>query len=120
MHELGVLLEVVKEVSFIAQENQVDRIDKLVLQVGELCSMIPKYMQKIYPMAVVDTVLQDSVLEIEIIPGNGLCKNCGAVFNLIKNKGICCSCHSKDFELLSGKEFIIKEIACYDEDLSEE
>ncbi len=113
MHELGVLLEVVKQVTQVAEENEVEKIQKLVLQVGELCSMIPKYMKKIYPAAVDGSILEGSKLEIEIIPGNGRCRHCGCVYNLIEEKGICPSCGENDFELLSGKEFFIKEIvAC--------
>lgn len=110
MHELGVLLEVVKQVEKVALENEVTKIESLVLQVGELCSMIPKYLTKLYPAAVEGTVLEDSKLEIEIIPGNGRCKQCGQVYNLIDNKGVCPECKTMDFLMLSGKEFFIKEI----------
>lgn len=95
-----------------AKENDVEKIETLVLQIGELSSMIPQYIQKLYPAAVEGTILQESKLEIEIIPGNGLCKNCRQVFNLLADKGICPNCGCKDFELLSGKEFYIKEIVC--------
>jgi hydrogenase nickel incorporation protein HypA/HybF len=112
MHELGVLIEIVKQVEQIADQNEVDKIETLVLQIGELSSMVPQYMKKLYPAAIEGTVLEYSTLEIEIIPANGLCKECRQVFNLIKEKGTCPHCQSKSFELLSGKEFMIKEITC--------
>lgn len=112
MHELGVIIEIVKQVELIARENEVEKIESLVLQIGELSSMVPHYMKKLYPAAVEGTLLENSSLEIEIIPGNGLCRECGQVFNLIKDKGACPGCRSKSFELLSGKEFMIKEIVC--------
>lgn len=112
MHELGVLIEIVKQVEVVATENEVDHIETLVLQIGELSSMVPQYMKKLYPVAVDGTVLEDSNLEIEIIPANGLCKNCRQVFHLLPEKGGCPSCGSRSFELLSGKEFMIKEIIC--------
>ena len=112
MHEIGVLLEVVKSVEKFAKENEVEIIQALVLQIGELSSMIPRYMENLYPAATEGTILGNSELKIEIIPGNGLCKDCNQVFNLIKEKGTCPRCGSKEFELLSGKEFYIKEIIC--------
>lgn len=113
MHELGVLIEVVEQVTEVAKENDVHEISKLVLQVGELCSMIPKYMKKIYPAAVDGSILEGSELEIETIPGNGRCKQCNTVFNLIEEKGVCPHCSANDFEMISGDEFFIKEIvAC--------
>jgi len=112
MHELGVLIEIVKQVELVAKENEVEQIETLILQIGELSSMIPHYLKKLYPAAVDGTILADSTLEIEVIPANGLCKDCKQVFNLIKENGICPSCRSTSFELLSGKEFMIKEIVC--------
>jgi hydrogenase nickel incorporation protein HypA/HybF len=112
MHELGVIIEIVKQVEQIAAENEVNKIESLVLQIGELSSMVPQYMKKLYPAAIEGTILEDSTLEIEVIPANGLCKDCSKVFNLIIEKGTCPYCQSKNFELLSGKEFMIKEISC--------
>jgi hydrogenase nickel incorporation protein HypA/HybF len=112
MHEIGVLMEVVKSVERFAKENEVEKIETLVLQIGELSSMIPKYMQTLYPAAVEGTILQGSILDIEILPANGLCKECKQVFYLVRENGCCPKCQSKEFELLSGKEFNIKEILC--------
>lgn len=112
MHEIGVLFEVIKSVERFAKENDVEKIETLVLQIGELSSMIPKYMKTLYPAAIEDTILQGSKLEIEILPANGLCKDCKKVFNLMENNGICPICGKKNFEILSGKEFFIKEIVC--------
>lgn len=113
MHELGVVIEVVKTVERFAKQNHVTKIDKLVLQIGELSSMIPKYIEACYPAAVDGTFMQETKLKIEILPGNGICKECNEVFNFIQAKGICPKCGNKNIELISGKEFMIKEIvAC--------
>ena len=113
MHELGVVFEVVRTVLDFAEKNGVTKIDKVVLQIGELSSMIPKYIEACYPAAVDGTVMQDTRLEIEILPGNAICKTCNKVFNLITNSQTCPKCGSKGWGLLSGKEFMIKEIvAC--------
>jgi len=113
MHELGVVFEVVKNVRNFAEKNGVTQIETVVLQIGELSSMIPKYIEACFPAAVDGTLLQYTKLKIEILPGNGLCRNCNTVFNLLKNNGKCPNCTNGEWELLSGKEFMIKEIiAC--------
>ena len=113
MHELGVVIEVIKTVEDFAKKNGLTKIDKLVLQIGELSSMIPKYIEACYPAAVDGTSMQETKLEIEILPGNGICKKCNKVFNLIQHNSKCPNCGSKDWELLRGKEFMIKEIVAY-------
>lgn len=116
MHELGVVIEVVKTIENIARKNALTKIDTLVLQIGELSSMIPRYIEACYPAAVDGTLLQDTKLEIEILPGNAICHKCNKVFNVIENNNNnnkCPNCGSEDCELICGKEFFIKEIiAC--------
>lgn len=110
MHELGVVIDIIKTVESFAVENQLTKIETLVLQIGELSSMIPRYIEACYPAAVDGTMLQDTALKIEIIPGNGICKKCNTVFNIIENHSKCPKCASESWELLSGKEFMIKEV----------
>jgi len=106
-------MEVVKTVENFARRNGVTKIQTLVLQIGELSSSIPRYVEACYPAAVEGTLLQDTELKIEILPGNGICKDCNKVFNIIENNSKCPKCGSNHWELLSGKEFMIKEIvAC--------
>ena len=113
MHEIGVMIEVVKTVENFAKRNGVTKIQTLVLQIGELSSSIPRYIEACYPAAVEGTLLKDTELKIEILPGNGICKECNKVFNLLENNSICPKCGSNHWEILSGKEFMIKEIvAC--------
>ncbi|GAU77890.1 hydrogenase maturation nickel metallochaperone HypA [Fusibacter sp. 3D3] len=113
MHEIGVVIEVIKKVEQFAKQNQVTKIDTLVLQIGELSSMIPRYVEACYPAAIEGTILEETKLRIEIMPANALCKNCKKVFNIVEHNKICPNCNGEDFDLLSGREFMIKEIiAC--------
>ncbi len=113
MHELGVVIEVIKTVENFAKKNGLAKVDTLVLQIGELSSMIPRYIEACYPAAADGTLLQETKLKIEILPGNAICIKCNKVFNLIENKGKCPKCAGEDWKLLCGKEFLIKEIiAC--------
>ncbi len=113
MHELGVVFQIIRTVENFAVKNKVTTIDTLILQIGELSSMIPRYVEACYPAAVEGTILANTKLKIEILPGNALCKKCNKVFNLIEHQKICPNCQSDDWEIISGKEFFIKEIiAC--------
>jgi len=113
LHELGVVIEVVKTVENFAIRNKLTKIDTIVLQIGELSSMIPKYIEECYPAAVDGTMLEDTKLKVEILPGNVICKNCNKVYNLLQNRKECPYCKNSVWELLSGKEFLIKEIVAY-------
>lgn len=113
MHEIGVVMQVINAVENFARQNGITKIETLVLQIGELSSTIPQYVEACYPAAVEGTLLQDTKLMIEILPGNGICKDCNKVFNLLENNRKCPKCGSRHWEILCGKEFMIKEIvAC--------
>jgi len=112
LHELGVVMEVIRVVEEFAKENEVEVIDTVVLQIGELSSMIPRYIYDVYPAAADGTLLENTRLDIEIIPANARCNKCGKVFNAVKNHGVCPGCQGERMELLSGREFNIKEIVC--------
>lgn len=103
------MIEVVKQVEEVARENQAEKVEKIVLQIGEISTVIPHYVEEVFPAAVNKTMLEDTQLEIEIIPANGRCLECGKVFSLVSQKGKC-TCGSEDFEELTGREFILKEI----------
>ncbi len=113
MHELGVIIEVAKTVERFAEKNNLTVIDKIVLQIGEFSSMIPQYVEKCYPAAVDGTSLENTKLEIEILPGNGFCLDCKKVFNILESDYKCPECRKDNFDVLGGKEFLIKEIVAY-------
>lgn len=113
LHELGIMFNVIHSVENFARKNGVTKIDTLVLQIGELSPVVPRYIEACYPAAVDGTLLQETRLKIEITPGNALCKKCNRVFNLLEHHMKCPLCGEKEWDILSGKEFLIKEIlAC--------
>ena len=113
MHELGIMYYIVKQVLNAVETNQLKEVEAIVLQVGELASVVPRYLHACFPAAVDGTILENSKLEVEILTANGICKNCGKVYPLLEHSKICPECQSEEFEMISGREFYLKEIrAC--------
>jgi hydrogenase nickel incorporation protein HypA/HybF len=119
MHELSMMMGIIKIVGEFAEENRVEVIDTLVLQIGELSDVIPRYIEEIYPIATARTILEGSCLKMEKLPGNALCKECGSTFNLLASNLVCPFCSAENWEIQSGKEFFIKEIVCRQKDTDE-
>ena len=111
MHELNVLMEVVDQVETLAAESKIEKVKTIVLQIGELSSVVPMFMEQYYPLMVENKkCLQDSELVIERVPGKARCENCGEVYDVVENNGHCPVCNAFEKEVLQGREFIIKEI----------
>lgn len=110
MHELGIMSEVVKIVERSMAANNMKKVEKVVLQVGELAEIVPEYLESCYDATTFKTSLEGSKLEIEIIPGIGWCNNCNEEFNIVKNEGKCPHCQFTEYEIVSGQEFLVKQI----------
>ncbi len=121
MHELGVLSEVIRTITELADAQNIEKVDSVVLEVGELCGMVPMYIENCYPAVTFNKPrFVDSTLEIVVVPGEAKCQDCGEVFNVVKHEGYCPKCKSFEKDVISGLEFMIKEIRVLDEDYVEE
>ncbi len=112
MHELGVISSMVKTIEEIIKEEGFTEVQKLVLEVGELSGVIPHYMEVCFPAAVYKTFMENTILEMETVPGIVRCKDCGREFNATAQDFTCPECGSHNMEILSGNDVMIKEILC--------
>lgn len=113
MHELGIVYEVIKIVDNFVKDNNINRVEKIVLEIGQLSQAIPRFIEECYPAAIDGTPYENTKLEIQTLPANGKCRGCLEVFNIIEHQKICPKCKVNDYDLISGQEFSIKEVvAC--------
>ena len=113
MHELGIVYEVIKVVDNFVKENDLTKVEKIVLEIGQLSQAIPRFIEECYPAAVDETPYENTKLEIITLPAKGACKVCNKIYNIVDNKKICPGCGAEDFKLISGEEFNIREVvAC--------
>ena len=70
MHELGILYNIVEQVLKVVDDNGLSEVEAIVLQVGEMSPVIPKYLHNCYPAAVEGTILEKTTLETEVLPAS--------------------------------------------------
>ncbi len=116
MHELGVVFHIIKSVNRIAEENGVAHVAAVTVELGEVSSVIPYYLQDCWQWAVKkETILKDAELRIETIPAQTYCEACGKLYPTVEYGKICPHCGSDRTYLHCGNEFILKNIVA-DED----
>ncbi|MDO4566465.1 MAG: hydrogenase maturation nickel metallochaperone HypA [Oscillospiraceae bacterium] len=112
MHELGVLTEAVRTVERIAAENKVNRVRYISLEIGELTGYLPVFFEKYFPVVVENKPLfEGAELRMRTVRGQALCRDCEALYNVLRCEGRCPKCGSREKTILGGQEFLIKEIA---------
>ena len=110
MHEIGVVRQVLRTVEAFAKENELDMIDTIVLEIGDLSLVIPKYVEDIYKVIIKDTPFENTKLKIEVVEAQGICRDCKRAFPIVKNEGYCPRCGKRNADVISGRDFIVKEV----------
>lgn len=117
MHELSVVYYVIKDVKAVAEENNIKKIDSVTLKIGEVSGVVPDYLTDFWEWArKKEPVVADAKLIIEPITAMTHCDDCGKDYETVKYAKICPHCKSENTFLLTGNEFIVKEIGVVDED----
>ena len=113
MHELGLVFQIAKVVEeALSSEEDITAIDTVVVEIGEISSVVPHYFEACFPAAADRCPLfAGAKLVIETIPAVARCRVCGREFPVVENEGYCPDCGSFDKDLLSGREFNIKEVS---------
>lgn len=113
MHELGIVYEVIKVVDKFVADNNITKVEKIVLEIGQLSQAIPRFIEECYPAAVDGTIYEKTALEIVALPANGECAACKNIYNIIEHNKKCPKCSGEDYIIISGEEFNIREVvAC--------
>ena len=122
MHELGIVFEIQKRVSAVAEENALALSDiaQVVVEVGEASTIVPRYLKECWPAATDGTEMEHAELVVEILIAKVRCKKCGEVYEYLKNNKKCPVCGAWECTMVTGQEFNIKEIAVFEEEDSEE
>ena len=105
MHELGIVFHIVKTVEEIAVENQASKVGKVVLQIGEVSTVIPSYLEDCWTWK-----CSKSELVVETSPAVTFCEECEETDSTTEHGKICPYCGSGRTYLVQGDEHQIREI----------
>ncbi len=111
MHELGVTFHIMDHLEKVAKENEVEKIRKVVLELGEVSTVIESYLQNCWTWAAKKRPLfEKAELIVETLPAITYCEDCRKTYPTVEHGKICPHCGSEHTYLLQGSEFNIKEI----------
>lgn len=111
MHELGIVMHVIKQVEEVAEENAAEKVVKLNIEVGEVSSVVPQLFTDCFEWAKKKTrFLRDAELELIVLQALSYCKTCGNSFRTTEYAKKCPHCGSYDTYLITGNEINIKDI----------
>lgn len=111
MHELGIVFHIIDTIEEIAKEQNLKKVASVTLEVGEVSTVIPSYLEDCWKWAVKKhELMKDSVLIPEKIDAITFCEDCEKTYETVKYAKICPYCKSENTFLIQGNEVQIKEI----------
>ena len=115
MHELGIVFYIIKDVKEAAAQNNCSKVASVTLDVGEVTSIVPYYLEDMWNWAVKKEgpILEDCKLNIETIKAVTYCENCKSEYPTVQYGKTCPHCGSGQTYLIKGSEVSIRNIeAC--------
>ena len=114
MHELGLAFHVMDTVEEIAKEQELKKVGSVTLEIGQVSGVIFDYLSDVWDWAAAKKELfAGSRLKCEEIHAITYCRNCGKTYDTVPQGRECPYFHSPETELVTGNEFLIKEIEAY-------
>ena len=111
MHELGIVMNVIKQVEQVAAENGVKQVCRLSMEVGEVSSVVPELFQDCFEWAKKKTAyLKEAELELVILEGISYGRDCKRTYPTTAYARQCPNCGSGNTYLVTGNEINIKQI----------
>ena len=117
MHEMGIILHLAKTLTETAAEQDIKKITRVTLEVGEVSGIMTdyfvdcwNYFRKKHP------VLETAELVLETIPAVTWCDACKRTYPTVQYGRTCPYCKSGETWLLKGSECVIKEIEVEDQE----
>lgn len=112
MHELSVVLEIFDLIEEIMEEQDLKKVSTVTVEVGELSGILPDYFQECWKVARIGGTFEKTDLILDFVPAVAKCA-CGNEYEMTKNSRICPKCGKTDYQVLHGREFMVKQIeAC--------
>ena len=111
MHELGIVFYIIRDVKEAAREHGVEKVSAVVMNIGEVSTIVPEYLMDCWRWAAdKEDLLRGAELRFHILPAVTYCEDCQSEFGTVEHGRKCPRCGSEHTYLLRGNEVEIKEI----------
>ena len=110
MHELSLVISVVKTILKLCEQNKWKHVLRVTLKVGHFRQIEPEIFAFAFSSATVGTILEGAEISIIEMPIVFKCHSCKKNSDTEDSRFICPNCGSTDVDIISGMEFVIESI----------
>lgn len=113
MHEMGITDAMLKTVDRILAKEGMEGANRIVVQVGDLSGVVPRFLEDCWEAVAAGTKYQDTELVVETVPGTARCEDCKREFTVDIDDLRCPDCRSVKLTPLTGRDLTICQIEAY-------
>ncbi len=110
MHEIAIVEDMFRIIKKVAEEENLQRIDKVHFTIGKMMQIVPGIFKFAFDAAKENTIAAKSELELEFLPVKMKCRACNHTFLIEHNVFHCPVCKGTETDLVQGRELLIKSI----------
>jgi hydrogenase nickel incorporation protein HypA/HybF len=110
MHERSLVRALLQQVQRVAKENSAGRVCSVRLRVGEFSGVEPELLASAFHDLIQGTPLCDATLDLERVPLEAVCDQCGAQFRIEKFNFQCVQCGSSHLTVYGGQELLLDSV----------
>jgi len=110
MHEVSLIENVIALVEHERTKSAFARVSMIRLRLGALGHAEPAALRFCFAAVTAGTIAEGSGLEIEIVPGEGWCPDCGNTVALAQRFDACPVCQGNQVKMTAGDDLRVVEM----------
>jgi hydrogenase nickel incorporation protein HypA/HybF len=110
MHEFSLAKALWEQVESLRRQQQAGRVLSVRVGVGEMAGVEPDLLGRAFSLITANGQAGSPALELERVPLEARCEECGAPFGIQNFRFLCPRCESPHITLLRGEHLILQEV----------
>ena len=110
MHEFSLVHALLEQVDTLRREQSADRVTSICVSVGEFSGVEPELFRGAYEILVEETFMRGAKLQMNRVPLESCCSDCGQNFTVQRFRFECPRCRSRKVNIVRGQELLLENI----------
>ena len=116
MHEFSLVQGLLEQVDVLRREQQAERVVSIHVSVGEFSGVEPELFREAYQTLIEETPLRGAELQMNCVPLESRCDECGHDFAVERFRFECPKCESTAVTVVSGEGLVLESVTVEQEE----
>ncbi|MCR5649957.1 MAG: hydrogenase maturation nickel metallochaperone HypA [Lachnospiraceae bacterium] len=113
MHEISFIAGIMDTILAEAEKKGLTNITGAKISVGAMTGALPEYLEMYFREASKGTILENTVLDINIVPVAAECSYCKNIYEPDRANGyLCPACKSGSGRIVRGRDIVVDSLLC--------